>query len=330
MNICKEKGEPVSEHHTKMFDYDKELIQEAESQIAKLCYYAARKMSKYQYNNQQKSTPSLGVIRLDYDYPPALGDIDCPESFPYPVYYKVVPGFTFEMCQTGLLTTEVEERFKKSIKWLVDEQRVRGITGDCGFMMHFQKLAREITDIPVFMSSLCQLPAVTCAYAPKEQIIILTANSNALEPLRDLIRAECGVDTFEQRYHIVGCEDIDGFEAVALGEKVDINKVEPGVVNKALEALKMYPESRAFVLECTELPPYADAIRFRTGLPVFDAISACNFFIGGFQDDVRFGLQNWQQKWDGKQEKYEFGDNLTEAEKESLINSLRKLSSCEI
>ena len=80
-----------------MFDGDIGIIQEAESKIAKLCYYAARKMSKYQYSNEQKSTPSLGVIRLDYDYPPALGDIDCPESFPYPVYYKVVPGFTFEI-----------------------------------------------------------------------------------------------------------------------------------------------------------------------------------------------------------------------------------------
>ena len=134
MNIYKEKGEPASKHHTKMIDRDTELIQEAENQIAKLCYYAARKMSKYQCNNQQKSTPSLGVIRLDYDYPPAPGDIDSPESFPYPVYYKVVPGFTFEMCQTGLLTEEVEDRFKKSIKWLVDEKRVRGITGDCGFI----------------------------------------------------------------------------------------------------------------------------------------------------------------------------------------------------
>jgi len=31
----------------------------------------------------------------------------------------------------------------------------------------------------------------------------------------------------------VGCEDVDGFEAVALGEKVDTAKVEPGVVKKA-------------------------------------------------------------------------------------------------
>jgi len=32
-----------------------------------------------------------------------------------------------------------------------------------------------------------------------------------------------------QKYEIVGCQDIDGFEAVALGEKVDVNKVMRGI-----------------------------------------------------------------------------------------------------
>ena len=272
----------------------------------------------------KKPAPKLGVIRLDYDYPPAKGDIDCPDSFGYDVFYKVVPGLTFEICQSGTLSEEVEENFKESIQWLVDEKKVSGITGDCGFMMYYQSLARElpVTHIPVFMSALCQLPAVTCAYAPQEQIIIMTANGETLEPMRDLIRDECGVDTHEQRYHIVGCEDVEGFEAVALGEKVDTEKVQPGVVQKALAALEQFPESRAFLLECTELPPYSDAIRCATGLPVFDAITACNFFISGFQDDPMFGLQNWQHMWDKKQEEYCFGDNLTEEEKGGLVNKL--------
>ena len=278
----------------------------------KLCHRRSR--------NKKELAPSLGVIRLDYDYPPAPGDIDSPDSFPYKVYYKVVPGLSFEMCQSGNLTEEVKDRFKESIQWLVNEKNVSGITGDCGFMMYFQEIAREITHIPVFMSSLCQLPAVTCAYSANEQVIILTANSKTLEPMRDLIRVECGVDTQDQRYHIVGCEDVDGFEAVAFGEKVDTKKVEPGVVKKAMEALEMYPDSRAFLLECTELPPYSDAIRFKTGLPVFDAITGCNFFIGGFQNDVKFGLENWQCEWDGTQDEYDFGDNLADDEKEALIN----------
>ena len=293
-------------------DFKDNMEENIEKIQDKLCHRRSR--------NKKELAPSLGVIRLDYDYPPAPGDIDSPDSFPYKVYYKVVPGLSFEMCQSGNLTEEVKDRFKESIQWLVNEKNVSGITGDCGFMMYFQEIAREITHIPVFMSALCQLPAVTCAYSAIEQIIILTANSKTLEPMRDLIRVECGVDTQDQRYHIVGCEDVDGFEAVAFGEKVDTKKVEPGVVKKAMEALEMYPDSRAFLLECTELPPYSDAIRFKTGLPVFDAITGCNFFIGGFQNDVKFGLENWQCEWDGTQDEYDFGDNLADDEKEALIN----------
>jgi len=138
---------------------------------------------------------SLGVIRLDYDYPPAPGDIDSSESFGYDVHYKVVPGLTFQMCQENAMTEEVGERFDAAVKWLCEEKNVSGITGDCGFMMWFQQRARSITKKPVFMSALAQLPAVTCAYAAHEEIIIMTANGETLKPMNDLIRDECGVDT---------------------------------------------------------------------------------------------------------------------------------------
>ena len=272
---------------------------------------------------KKSAAARLGVIRLDYDYEAAPGDIDHPDSFDCDVYYKVVPGLTFEMCQKGKITEDVEKRFKDSIKWLVKEKKVNGITGDCGFMMNFQSIARQVTKIPIFMSSLCQLPAVTCAYAEKEQIIIMTANGKSLEPMRDLIRDECGVDTQDKRYHIVGCEDVPHFgQAVANGDKVNTKKATPGIVKKAVDALAKYPKSRAFLLECTELPPYSDAIRFHTGLPVYDSITACQFFISGHKDNPRFGLDNWQDEFDEKQEDYQFGDNLTKKEKDQLVNKV--------
>ena len=277
-------------------------------------------------NKKKKSKSAaacLGVIRLDYEYPPAPGDIDCAESFDCDVYYKVVPGLTFDMCQDGHMPPEVKKRFEESIKWLEEEKKVNGITGDCGFMMNFQSIARNVSKLPMFMSSLCQLPAVTCGYAEHEQIIIMTANGESLKPMRGLIRDECGVDTEDKRYNIVGCEDVPHFgEAVAKGEKVNTKKATPGIVKLAKDALKKYPKSRAFLLECTELPPYSDAIRASTGLPVYDSITACHFFISGHKDNPRFGLDNWQDEWDGKQEDYQYGDNLTEEEKDQLVNKV--------
>jgi len=267
----------------------------------------------------KKKHASLGILRLDYDYPPAPGDIDSPESFEYDVFYRVVPGFTFEMCQSGKLSPEVEEHFKQAVQWLV-AKGVSGITGDCGFMMYFQQLARRITNLPVFMSSLAQLPAVTCAYAFNEKIAIFTANGKSLAPMRSLIKEECGVDPDEKRFIIVGCQDVPGFEQVALGGKVDIPKVTPGMVNLAKKVIKEHPDLRAFLFECTELGPYSDAVRMSTGLPVYDAITGCNFFIAGMKDAKLFGIDGWQKEWDGEQAGYKFGANLSAEERRLLVN----------
>lgn len=267
---------------------------------------------------------SLGVVRLDYDYPAAPGDIDSPQSFGYDVFYRVVPGLTFEMCQSGKMTQAVEEQFGEAIDYLVGKGVV-GITGDCGFMMYFQKLARQRTTKPVFLSSLAQLPAVTCAFNQHELIAIFTANSETLKPMRNLIKDECGVDPEERRFIIVGCQDVPGFEAVAEGKKVNVQKVTPGMVEKAKKCIADYPKLRALLLECTELPPYADALRASTRLPVYDAITGCDFFISGCKDNERFGIQGWQKKWDGKQDAYTFGANLTEAQQASLVNKIQDM-----
>jgi hypothetical protein len=212
-------------------------------------------------NDGKKAHGSLGVVRLDYDYPPAPGDIDSPDSFGYDVFYRAVPGLSFGMCQSGHLTDKVKADFIEAIQWLDKEKGVSAITGDCGFMMWFQDLARQHTHKPVLMSSLVQLPAVCAAYSSKEDIAIFTANSTTLTPMNSLIEKQCGVNPANTRFQIVGCQDVDGFEAVAVGGKVDVAKVTPGIVALAKDVLAKNPNIRAFLLECTELPPYSDALR---------------------------------------------------------------------
>jgi len=80
---------------------------------------------------------------------------------------------------------------------------------------------------------------------------------------------------------IVGCEDVDSFEAVELGTKLDVEKVQPGIVAKALEVVAANPSLRAIVMECTVLPAFSDAVRSAMGLPVYDAITCCNMRADG-------------------------------------------------
>ena len=216
------------------------------------------------------------------------------------------------------MSPDVKTRFIEAIKYL-EAEGVNGYTGDCGFMMNFQQLARTNTKLPVYMSSLCQLPSVTCAYGQNEKIAIFTANGVSLAPMRDLIRDECGVDTEQERYIIVGCENVDHFgDEVAKGLKVNTDLATPGIVKKALETQAANPEIRAFLFECTELPQFSDAVRAATGLPVYDSITMSDSFMSGVTDNKRFGLNDWQGEFDGKQADYKFGDNLTDEQKENI------------
>jgi hypothetical protein len=254
--------------------------------------------SEAQLDSELPDYPSLGIIRLDYHCYPILGDIDHAGSFGYPVHYKKVKGLNFTMCKEGReLTEPVKEEFEKAVKYLVD-QGVKAITGDCGFMQWYQEHARTLTDKPVFISSLMQLPTITAAFAKHETIMVLTANKVSLEPLRQKLKKESGIDHTDKRFVFVGCEDIQDFgEEVRLGKKVDPLKAGPRIVERVVSLLKL-PENenvKAILMECTELPHYSDAVRNATQLPVFDAITNCDMVMSSFLDK---GTESFYKPWD--------------------------------
>ena len=43
--------------------------------------------------------PAIGILRIDYDYPPAPGDIDHPNSYHYRTHQEVAKLLTFEAAQ---------------------------------------------------------------------------------------------------------------------------------------------------------------------------------------------------------------------------------------
>lgn len=259
------------------------------------------------------------MIRLDYNYPPAAGDIDCPGSYGYDVLFRVIPGLTFQMAQAGKMTPAVERSFRAGIQWLEKKGAV-GITGDCGFMMAFQPIARDVATVPVFMSSMVQSPMISVAFDKYDKILILTANSRTLKPQKECLLSHCGFDVDDSRFLIIGCQDVPGFDAVEKGEAVDVEHVTPGIVKMVGDVIKRQPTIRALLLECTELPPYSDALRQSTQLPVWDAITNADFFISASMDNPRFGLNDWQNPWDGEADEYEWGSNLTAAQQAKCLN----------
>merc|ERR1711918_224367 len=96
--------------------------------------------------------------------------------------------------------------------------------------------------------------------------------------------------------------------------------VTPGMVALCKKVIADHPQVRAFLFECTELPPYSDAVRHATGLPVWDSITACDFFISSRLDNPRGGMDDWQHAWDGVNDQYQYGQHLSDEQKANLVN----------
>merc|ERR1711879_527212 len=116
---------------------------------------------------------------------------------------------------------------------------------------------------------------------------------------------------------------------IFVGGKLDIEKATVGIVEKAKQVIWEHP-IRGFLFECTQLPPFSDAVRAATHKPVWDAITNADAFIRAFVDNPRFGLNDWHAPWDGVNDKYVLGDCLTPSSRKKLVTiergSTKKLS----
>ncbi len=209
----------------------------------------------------------LGIMLLDTRFPRIPGDIGNASSYDFPVRFKTVKGATVQRVvvegDPQLLTSFLEAARE------LEAEGVRAITTSCGFLALFQKTIAEAVNVPVFLSSLIQIPLVYTM--TQRQIGLITANSEALTE-RHLRGAgvPAGVPLA-----IKGLQDKPAFSQSILEnrEHLDRERIEQEVLETAEELLGDYPEIGAFVFECHNLAPYGNAVSRATGKPVFDVIS---------------------------------------------------------
>ena len=187
-------------------------------------------------------------------------------TFSYPVRYEVVRGADMQAVVYEPDGSLLEPMLEAG--WRLVNAGVRAVTGNCGFMILYQEaLARELP-VPVFMSSLLQLPFVSRLLKPDEKVGIISASKRSLTP--EHLRIALG--GMEARYVVAGMEDQPAFHAAIHAEvgKLDFEQVEREVVTVAQSLIEENPSVKALLFECTDLPPYAAAVQEATGLPVFD------------------------------------------------------------
>ena len=211
---------------------------------------------------------AIGILVMDARIERIPGDIGNPATFPFPVLCRTVAGATLKRLiaerDPSLLAPFLEAG------WDLIRAGVRALTTSCGFMILFQEaLAREFP-VPVFTSSLLQLPFIQATLRPQDRVGVVTADAANLTP-EHLRRAGGDID----RLTIYGLESRPHFREAILEEsgRIDEEKVKAEVVERSREMAAADPAIRAILLECTNLPPYAGAIRDALGLPVYDAVT---------------------------------------------------------
>ncbi len=213
------------------------------------------------------------MLCAEWNIPFVPGDLNNANTFNFPVRYETVPGASGADVLRGSGDSFAELMINAAKK--LESEGVRAITGNCGFMLAFQDRVAAAVDIPVFLTSLVQLPMLLQMIGPDKQLGILTANSAGLG---DKEFATVGVhDT--SRLRVQGMENYPHFNDVILKElgTLDEDHMRSEVVTAAQDLVRAHPQIGAFMLECSDLPPYSKAIHEATGLPVFDWANFINY-----------------------------------------------------
>ena len=143
------------------------------------------------------------------------------------------------------------------------------ITTSCGFACAIHdELERAIT-VPFVSSALNQVPALIGQLGAHTPLPVITYDGRVLSK-RHFGRF------WSDNVVIQGIEDGQELYQVIQHDRPELNVqlAEQDVLNSVALVLERHPSSQAIVFECTDLPPYRQAVEKRFGLPVYDIFSA--------------------------------------------------------
>lgn len=224
---------------------------------------------------------TIGVLMLDTAFPRIRGDIGNAGTFSFPVKYKIVknavPLKVVENYGEGLLPD-----FLAGAREL-EAAGVRALTTSCGFLAVFQRELAAAVNIPVFSSSLLQIPLIETMLGAQKHIVVVTANSAALSA-----RHFRGAGVAPERLRIVGLQDKAAFYSIFVSQtgELALNKVQAELETVAGRIKNDFPAAGAIVLECTNLPPFRRIFQRITGLPVFDIVTLANYIHSSVVDNL--------------------------------------------
>lgn len=229
---------------------------------------------------------AIGIIYLETWYPIVPGNVCHANTYPFPVLYQKVIGSDPQKIYTG--DPSMLDAIINAAREL-EKQGVRAISGACGYMGNYQSKVASAVNVPVFMSSLLQLPMIYHSLKPTQRIGILCATGTNMAPK---LLEECGASNIP--IASIGLEDQPEFRNItySLGE-FNYHRMEKEVVSAAVKLIKQHPDIGAILLECSDMPPFASAVQEAVHLPVFDFITMIKWMYSGVRQTPYEGVCNF-------------------------------------
>ncbi len=216
---------------------------------------------------------AIGILSLDSNFAKVPGHIKNTTTFDFPVTYKIIKDARIPELM-GQPDRTLLEPFIEAARELIRDEGVRAITGSCGFLAVFQKEIADAVDVPVFISSLIQVPIVYHMLRSDQKVGVMVATKSGLTPEH---LSAVGADHVP--VCIAGMDAQKEFCEVIMEQnkqQLDITKLEGEITSVAESMVRENPEVGAIVLECTDMPPFAHLIQKTVNLPVFDLITLTN------------------------------------------------------
>lgn len=210
---------------------------------------------------------AIGIVHLEVWYPLLPGNVVNATTYDFPVRYKVLRGGAQGRIHSA--DPSVADLIIEAGREL-EQEGVRAVVGACGYLGNYQRQVAAALDVPVFLSSLLQVPLIHRSLKPGQRVGIMVADAPSVT---SRLMDACGI-TSDIPIALVGLGDQPQFSNILHSRGTfDYDALEQEMVDGARRLVAESPDVGAILLECSDMPPFASAVQHAVGLPVFDFIT---------------------------------------------------------
>jgi len=215
-------------------------------------------------NGASVAGTGVGVLHIESHFPLVHGHLQHARSLGIPLIYECVEGVSPR--QIVACDPTVEAPLVAAARRLVG-RGAKAVVGTCGSFINYHTALVQAVDVPVFSSIMAAVPLLLRALRRDAKLAVVFAS---VASFTERVRAEAGIGD-PSRIAATDCVSLPAFQPIMENsQSLDSDALMAQVREHLAGFLAEEPGVAVIVLQCSELAPYADAIRQDFGLPVFD------------------------------------------------------------